>query len=443
MTKRIVWLVVPLVTVVALAACSTSSSKGATPPTSATAKPIDYKALGLWDDGPCDPAKPPLIVGTMTVFESPVLSMKDQATALDAAATAFNKRGGANGACIKVHNCDDGADPQKAVACVREIDQAGVDATVNDLGTVAQADVEAAMEKAGIPRVAGNITPDDWAGPLMYPLDSSSTGAALLFPEALLQEGVTDMGMVRVDVPATNILDGLMTQVYGKKGAKILFDAPVPAGTTDYSQFILGAQEKGAKGLMLLLGDQDAVQVVHAGQQLGTDMQMATTPGSFSHATMRSLGQFANQMVFFWSYPPATYDLPVYQALRSDLAASGDPLLQPETLKASPMQSWIGLYALLRVLRDAHVTTFTRASIAKALNAAKNVPMLGIFGGENWTPSLDHPGTIKRAGVNHWAIYRWDPNAKSNGFDGNFVERESINFDQVLCGSALGGPCNG
>ena len=44
--------------------------------------------------------------------------------------------------------------------------------------------------------------------------------------------------------------------------------------------------------------------------------------------------------------------------------------------------------------------------------------MLGIFGGENWTPSLDHTGTIKTAqGVNHWAIFRWDANAKSNGFE--------------------------
>ena len=442
MAKKIATVVVPLFLVVAIAACSGSSNKNASASaTSASAKPIDYKALGLWDDGPCDPARPPLIVGMMTVFESPVLSMKDQADALTASATAFNKRGGANGACIKVHNCDDGADPDKAIACVHEIDQAGVVATVNDLGTVAHAEVVAAMEKAGIPRVAGNVTPEDWGSRLVYPLDSSSTGAALLCPEALLQEGVKTMGMVRVDVPATAILDGLMTQVYGNKGAKITFDAPVPAGTTDYSQFILGAQEKGAKGLMLLLGDQDAVQVVRAGQQLGTDMQIATTPGSFSHETMKGLGDFAKNMVFFWSYPPATYDLPVYQALRSDLAASGDPLLQPETLKASPMQSWIGLYALLRVLRDQHVTTFTRTSIENALNAAKNVPMLGIFGGENWTPSLDHPGTIKRAGVNHWAIYRWDPNAKSDGFDGNFVQRETISFDQVLCGTPLGGPC--
>jgi len=76
--------------------------------TTAAAK-IDFKAIGLWDDGPCDKTKPPLVIGLMTVFQSPLLSLKDQATALEVAAKAFNARGGANGSCIEVHTCDDGA----------------------------------------------------------------------------------------------------------------------------------------------------------------------------------------------------------------------------------------------------------------------------------------------------------------------------------------------
>ena len=100
---------------------------------------IDYEAIGLWDDGPCDEAKEPLKIGLMTVFESPVLSLEDQATALEASAEAFNERGGANGSCIEVTTCDDGGNVDQAVACVRKIDDAGVVATVNDQGTAGQA----------------------------------------------------------------------------------------------------------------------------------------------------------------------------------------------------------------------------------------------------------------------------------------------------------------
>src|SRR5437868_5915725 len=135
-----------------IAACSSGSSKGGAKNTATTAAAkIDYNAIGLWNDGPCDTARKPLVVGLMTVFESPVLSLKDQATALDAAAKAFNSRGGANGACIQVHTCDDGANADKAVACEREVDRAGVVATVNDQGTAGQAEVSAGMAQAGIP----------------------------------------------------------------------------------------------------------------------------------------------------------------------------------------------------------------------------------------------------------------------------------------------------
>src|SRR3954470_6421984 len=126
-----------------VAACSsdkksTTSGSGGSGQSGGTAEKIDYTALGLWDDGPCDTAKPKLVIGLMTVFESPVLSLEDQAKALEASATAFNERGGANGSCVEVHTCDDGANLDQALGCVREIDQAGVVATVNDQGTAGQ-----------------------------------------------------------------------------------------------------------------------------------------------------------------------------------------------------------------------------------------------------------------------------------------------------------------
>jgi ABC-type branched-subunit amino acid transport system substrate-binding protein len=430
------------------AACSSSSKGGSSTNTTAPkagggTEQIDYKALGLWDDGPCDAAKPPLKIGLMTVFESPVLSLKDQADALKVAATAFNKRGGANGACIQVTTCDDGGNVDQAVACVRTVDKAGVVATVNDQGTAGQADVSQAMAAAKIPRVASNVVADDWGDPNAYPLDASGTGVTFLQPQALIDQGTKKIAIVRVDLAAASALIGLLGDLYKSQGATFPLDAPVPGGTTDFSQFIIAAQNANADAISLSLGEQEAVQVVRAGQQLATPLKLGASLGTFSHDSVKDLGSFANNMVFVWSYPPATFDLPVYKALRADLAASGEEQLQPANLKASPMRSWIGLYALLKMIRDAKMTTFTRDGITAMLRKAKNVPMLGIFGGENWTPNLNHPGLFKRAGVNHWATYKWDSNAKADGLDGNFVQASTMNFDKVLCGSIFGasGPC--
>ena len=128
-------------------------------------------------------------------------------------------------------------------------------------------------------------------------------------------------------------------------------------------------------------------------------------------------------MVFLWSFAPATADIPVYEALRADLAASGDDALQLENLKASPMRSWIGLYALLYMLREAGTTEFTGPAITEVLQASGPVPMLDMFGGEDWEPNLDHPGVYTRAGIDRWATYRWDPSAEApEGLEGNWVE---------------------
>jgi hypothetical protein len=75
------------------------------------------------------------------------------------------------------------------------------------------------------------------------------------------------------------------------------------------------------------------------------------------------------------------------------------------------------------------------------LDQATDVPMLGIFGGEDWTPALNHPGVFQRAGTNHWAVWRWDATADApDGLEGNFVQSAEISFDEVLCGTPLGAP---
>jgi len=126
-----------------------------------------------------------------------------------------------------------------------------------------------------------------------------------------------------------------------------------------------------------------------------------------------------------------------------DLASTGEEALQPGNLEGSAMRSWIGLYALLRMIRDAKMTEFSREGITKMLNAAKDVPMLDMFGGEDWTPALNHPGVFKRAGINTWASWKWDPKAKApDGLKGNFVKASTINFDKVMCGSPLGAPAD-
>ena len=114
------------------------------------------------------------------------------------------------------------------------------------------------------------------------PLDPSGTGGTFLHPEALRLAGANKIGLIRVDLPQASALKGLLDDLYGDRGVTFPYDVGVPAGTTDFSQFILGAEEAGADGVTLNLGEQEAVQVVRAGQQLGTDLLIGAGLGTFS-----------------------------------------------------------------------------------------------------------------------------------------------------------------
>ena len=403
------------------------------------AKAVDYAALGLWDDGPCDKAKEPLRIGFIATLESSVISLKSFGTVLQASAAGFNKRGGANGACIDVVICDDKGTVDEALNCVRQLDEAGVVATVNDQGTAGAGEVAAAMTDAGIPRVATNVTNADWGDSNAYPTDAGGVGATFLIPQGLLEAGSKKIALVRVDLAQASALKGFLETIYDDDDVSFVADIPVPAGTTDYTQFILAAQEANADGVALSLGPQEAAQVVQAAGQMASDLPLAV---GFPHSKMTTLGDVADNIVMVSPFPPATsLDVPVYEALRADLAAANDPKLAPENVEGFALRGWIGLYALLRMIRAAGLTEFSGEAITSMLQSARDVPMLGIFGDENWTPNANHPGVFQRAGTNHWAVYRWDPHAKAPGdLEGNFVKTSEFSFDETLCGSPLGGP---
>ncbi len=73
------------------------------------------------------------------------------------------------------------------------------------------------------------------------------------------------------------------------------------------------------------------------------------------------------------------------------------------------MHSWIGLYALLKILRTAGTEDFSRANLKALINASGPIDMLGLT--TDWTPNTNNPGTFPRTGNGHYAFWAWDPKA--------------------------------
>ena len=279
------------------------------------AKDIDYEAIGLWDDGPCDD-------GQGAVEDRPDDRVRvaralagDQALALEASAEAFNARGGANGACIEVTTCDDGANLDQAVACATR-------STTPAWSRPSTTRAQPARPRCRRPWPSGDPPrrverhQDDWGDQNAYPLDASGTGVTFLMPRRSSKKAHRDRP--HPGRPGAAPRWSASSSRSTRTTATFPYDVPVPGGTTDFTQFILAAEEAGADGVALALGEQEAVQVVK-GPASSSAPTSSSGPAWARSRTRPSteLGDFAEQMVFLWSFPPATIDLPVYEALRT------------------------------------------------------------------------------------------------------------------------------
>ena len=396
---------------------------------------IDYEALGLWDDGPCD-AVEPAVIGLMTVFESPVLSLEEprarrsrrppRRSTPEAAPTARASR---STRATTAPTLD------QSMACVREIDDAGVVATVNDLGTAGQAEVSAAMAKAGIPRIGSNVSNQDWGDQNAYPLDASGTGFIFLMPQGLIEEGVDKIGIVRVDLAAASALQGLLADIYEGE-ATFPVDLPVPAGTTDYTQFILAAEDAGAEGVALALGEQEGLQVVRAGQQLGTDLLIGSSLSTLGARDRRRAGRLRRP----GGVPP--------------LVPAGD--LRPPGLRGAPRRP-LGVGRGVAPARepaghgDAVVDRSLRAALDDPGHGDDRVHPRGRVRDAERGHGRPDAGHLRRRELDavaqppgdlpasrHQPLGRLAVGPRGEGAGrahGNFVEGAEINFDEVLCGT--------
>jgi ABC-type branched-subunit amino acid transport system substrate-binding protein len=349
--------------------------------------PVERSGL-LADDGPCDTAAEPYLIGIMTVFESPVLSLVDQVDAADAAVEAFNARGGIGGHCMDLTTCDTGLDPNGEVDCARGFVDDGIVATVHDTTAANPEGVIAATEPAGLPRIGIAPGAQELGAANSFPIGGGSSGTTIMMLPTLARAGHTEIAMVHVDTPQVQALPPLVQPLLDAYGAEITEMIPVPAGTTDYQQFVLAAQDSGATGVALALGEAEAVQVLRAAEQLSTDLVFSASLGTFGQADLEEQGDFAGKLLFNSEVPPVTASTerwPILGDVIADLEASGKPELQRDQIKASAVRSWLAVDALVQVVEQfGEPDDISREAITAAFESAQDVDLFGLV--PAWTP---------------------------------------------------------
>jgi ABC-type branched-subunit amino acid transport system substrate-binding protein len=364
----------------------------------------------MWDDGPCDEAKPTVALGQIAPFAAGAISLEDQAIAAKASAEAFNRRGGIAGRCIEMVTCDEGGDPNQATDCARDLVARGVVAEVND-SVISAADVVLdTFTQAGVPRLDGSPAPVAFDSDTTYALGLGGLGNTVLMVPPLAADGLRRFAIIRADVPGAAALQTILEPMVTAYGGEIVADVPVTIGTSDYTQFVLAAQSAGAEGVLMAAGPEEVIQVLRAADELGTDLRFSLSLGSVGRGDVEALGDLADQLVFNGELPPATVDPEPYPLLAvavRELADSGEEVLQPDAVTNASLKSWVYMYALIRVIRDAGVTDVTPATVTQALQAATEVDMGGLT--PAWTPNATSDGVFRRVSNPWYWTASWDP----------------------------------
>ena len=388
----------------------------------------------LADDGPCDEALAPYPIGIMTVFESPVLSLIDQVDAAEASVAAFNSRGGIGGHCMELTTCDTGLDPNGELDCARQFVDEGVVATVNDTTAANPAGVIETTVPAGLPRVGISPGSEELSAANSYAIGGGAVGTTVMMVPPLARADHTKIALIHVDTPQIQALPALLDPMLDAYGAELTAMIPVPQGTTDYQQFILAAEDAGATGVGLALGEAEAVQVLRAAEQLDTDLVFSTSLGTFAQADAEDFGAFADQLLFNSEVPPVTASTETWPILADvvvDLSASGKDELQHDQIKASAFRSWLAVYALDQVVEQfGDPEDVSREAITAAFEAAGDVDVFGVI--PPWTPrGGDGAGIF--GGVSNPYYYQVTFDSEAGEF---VIGDEQLNVVEELAGNS-------
>ena len=210
-----------------------------TAPPPRPAKDIDYEAIGLWDDGPCDEAQDPLVdrpddrlrvAGALARGPGDSRSRRRPRRSTSAAAPTAR--------ASRCTTCDDGgnADQARRRASTRSTRPASWPRSTTR-APPARPRCPTAMADGGHPPGRRRTsTNDDWGDQNAYPLDASGTGVTFLLPQALIDAGRRPRsGSIRVDLAAASALKGLLEDIYEGDGAPSPTTSRCPAGTTDFT----------------------------------------------------------------------------------------------------------------------------------------------------------------------------------------------------------------
>ena len=377
MSRKPIKAIVGLAAVALLATAWGSSSSGA----SSTSTKV--KAHGT-----------PIVVGQILPMTGANLALPEAGKALVASIAALNAAGGINGHPLKLDQCDSQGVASIEVQCAQTMVSDHVVATLEDDTFSSPAEVNSILKGAGIPRIG--ITEDDvtdYENPDNMDFTGGGVFSLVGIMEDLIHRGDKKITVVLPDTPSAVETHLLLDPIAAAEGAKVVNYVLVSSASGDYSQYVAQAEENGAQGIVIALGNAQLVEVAQAINQLNPKIDYATGIAGLTLNQLKELGSFSKKASYVW-WTPGIGDVKNFPGLAQPVATltKYEKGVTLDTMTSVSLSSWLAVHAFYEVMKS-HKGTPTAASVLAAFKAAKNIPMNGII--KPWTPGhLQSAGTL-------------------------------------------------
>jgi ABC-type branched-subunit amino acid transport system substrate-binding protein len=320
----------------------------------------------------------PVTVMTIAPVDTAAINQPEIHAAAKAAATTINNAGGLGGHELKVINCNDGNDTNKAADCAR---QAVDDNAVAVLGgfTTNGATINPILEQAGIPWIgAPGFSPNELADSNSFPLLSGAPSFAGIAAQAV-KDGCESVATVLYDTPTTGKAVDLINLGLTSAGGEPATNIKVPTTTTDFGSVAKSAGESDC-AIAGLPNDQ-TVAVAKAGESVGVDTRYYLLSGALNETVLSQAGKALEGA-----------------GSASNFVVASDPVWD-EAKASSDDVDWTGPYnqdtwASYQVLADVMKgqTDITAATVTTAMNGATGIDAGGLMAPIDFTTEFAVPG---------------------------------------------------
>jgi branched-chain amino acid transport system substrate-binding protein len=279
---------------------------------------------------PPDNGEQPWVIGTIGAFSGPFASnVLPGRYAMQAWAQSVNASGGINGHMIKLVIKDDGADPARALAGIKELVERDKVIAIVGSQEVDSSGYADYLQQKGVPMVGGLNPSSIWdSNPMFFTSVTSDKPLYSALPRLLKEAGATGFGTIScTENPGCASNNQLATDSATAFGLAPRLQQLVKTGLPDYTSVCLAARGAGVDGLAILDANPVVLNIMSSCAKQGYKPKYAVQGASVGLDVTLTNPDTAGAIVASETFPFFSKDTPAQQAFHTalDTYAAGKP----------------------------------------------------------------------------------------------------------------------